>query len=574
MSYIKKYFDNNTWLRKENANQMATYSQMKGFVSGEAIKSYTLSKYPEDIKKLHEEGYIHIHDLQNGIINYCSGIDFYQLLNMGLVTDRLVSKPAKHLDTALNQAVNMITTNQQENAGAQALGDFNTLLAPFIAKDSLTYGEVKQAIQRFIFDLNYPSRSGSETPFSNVMMNTKCPITYKEEEPWFMPGNTYEDFHDESLMILEAFNEILMEGDGNGNSFTFPLPTINVLKSTKFTEDMWYEIGKTEAKYGSYYFMNFDGSGISENSVRALCCRLILDLEDLPAAGGRWALQGSTGSLGICTINMAKLGYLTKDDAKFYEMLDNILAKTGESLLMKEVWIRELLDGGYLPMTKTYGVDYDRYFRTIGVVGLHEMCLNLIGEPIWNSGKFVSSVLSHIREWTKKMQVKTGKLWNLEMSPAEGAATRLAFKDREMHPGIITQGTADAPYYTSMITPPSAEMPFTKRLSFEEEMLPLFTGGTVFRIFMGENRSEPDSLIKFISKIAKKTKIPYYDISPTYSICRTCGTYHAGAVESCKSCSGEVYTYDRIVGYYRNRNRANVGKAEEIKARTSYNIFQ
>jgi len=821
---------------------------------------------------------------------------------------------------------------------------FNNLLAPFIAKDSLTYGEVKQAMQRFIFDLNYPSRAGSETPFSNVMMNTKCPETYAEEEPWFMPGNTYSDFQDESLMILRAFNEVLVEGDGNGNPFTFPLPTINVLKSTKFTEDVWHEIGKTEAKYGSYYFMNFNGSGISANSVRALCCRLILDLEDLPAAGGRWALQGSTGSLGICTINMAKLGYLAGDDVKFFEMLNNILERIKVSLLMKEVWIRELLDGGYLPMTRTYGIDYDRYFRTIGVVGLHEMTLNLLGEPIWNARGFISSVLNHIRDWTKRTQVETGKLWNLEMcvtpdtlvitdsgvvkienikendgvlgldgkihkvtsiynrnieeeileinpykspkirmtlndtilgvsksaldaigvgsgsnkkriknvklsnimewicaediqkgdliafpiskfdkhysikisdiigieandgiikignnsspvpneiilnedfgaiigfylsegycsdyviefcnddlnlknkikvyiknvfglnskisphkvtvcskpvalllkslcgrlsrnkyisrilmggpaeftksiidwmfygdgssyrgkrnttmleyvtmskdlasdlkilllskgimpsinhvlsnhgftkdknnriwrlrwcetngkgqrswmdgsfafylikdvkkikykgkvhdlrvdgiksfttlsgvvhnTPAEGAATRLAFKDREMHPGIITQGTDDAPYYTSMITPPSVEMPFTKRLNFEEKILPLFTGGTVFRTYIGEQRPDPDALIKFISKMAKKTKIPYYDVSPTYSICRKCGTYHAGTASSCTSCGGEVYIYDRIVGYYRNRDRANVGKLKEIEARTAYNIFQ
>jgi len=572
--YIPTYFGQKNWLIKENANQNKSYSQMKGFIAGEEIKKYTLNKYPKEIKRLHNEGYFHLHDLSNGIIPYCCGIDFLELLDKGLITDRIISKPAKHLDTALNQLVNRLCTQQQEWAGAQAAGDFNTLLAPFIAKDGLSYDDVKQSIQRFVFDMNYPSRSGYETPFSNIMLNTKCPENLKEFSPWFDTNNTYEDFEDESLMILRAFNEILLEGDGKQNPFAFPIPTINIIKSTKFDTDLWYEIGKTMEKYGSYYFMNFDGSGISANSTRAMCCRLRLDLTELPPAGGRWAFQGSTGSIGVVSLNMAKLGYLSKNEADFFERLNYLLEKAKESLLLKNVWCQEMLDEGYMPVTKNYNIDFNRYFRTIGVIGLHEMVLNFMGYPIWEEeGKlFVKKVLMYIRNWSKRAQMETGKLWNVEMTPGEGSATRLAFVDRSMYKDIITQGDNDGPYYTTMLTPSNRFIDLFERINIEEDLLPLFTGGTAFRVYLGERHPSPEGLIKLTERIAKYTKIPYYDFATSFSICKKCGQYERGEISKCSKCGGETSIFARIVGYYRDISRANVGKYKEIKERKYYNF--
>jgi len=573
---IEEYFRQESWLIKENANQSRSYSQMKGFIATKAIREYTLSKYPEDIRQYHEEGYFHIHDLANGIVPYCLGADFLQLVTEGLWTSHVVSGPPKHLSTVLNQAVNFLCASQQEWAGAQALGDFNTILAPFVAADNLSYKQVKQMMQEFVWDMNYPTRSGAETPFSNVMFNTKCPESLAElsipEQLKSLDGNTYADFHDESIMVLKAFNEVLTEGDHVGNPFTFPIPTINLIKSTNFDDDVWNEIMETEAKYGSYYWMNYIGTGIKSGSKRALCCRLILDLEDLPPAGGRWAMEGATGSIGVVTLNLPKLGYLCNDEDELLTNIAFFLEKIKQSLLMKNEWVQDIYDLGYLPITKHYGVNFDRYFRTVGILGLNEMCLNLTDMPIWKNPGLAEDVLTFIRNWTRETQVETGKLWNFEMTPGEGAATSLAFKDLERHPDIKTLGTRESPYYSTLITPPSVWMDFVDRIKIEEPLLKLFTGGTVHRIYMGENNPSPTGLKKIITRIAKHSSIPYYDISATFSICKKCGGHMRGFHESCHKCGGENKIFSRIVGYYRSIESANVGKKQEIMDRTYNDI--
>jgi ribonucleoside-triphosphate reductase len=571
---IDEYLGRKSWLIKENANQKTSFSNLKAYIANAAIREYTLSKYPADIRKLHDEGWIHIHDLASGIVPYCHGADLKMLLHEGLWSPFVVANPAKHFSSALNQAVNYFFMSQQEWAGAQAYGDFNTLLAPLVSKDRLNYDEVKQYIQEMVWDLAFPGRSGFETPFTNLMFNTKCPAPMQDDMV-VTPGmheHTYADFHDESMTILQAFNEVIQKGDKDGTPFTFPIPTINLIPSTRWNDDIWHEIMETEANNGIYYFMNFIGSGLDPNSVRAMCCRLNLDLSELAQTGGRWALQGSTGSLGIVTINMAKLGYTARTMDDLLEHLTYILGKIKEALILKTEWCQEMLDGGYMPLTRHYGVNFDRYFRTVGVLGLDEMFLNFNGEPIWENLELASKIIEFIRDWTRRAQQETKMLWNIEMTPGESAATRLALIDRKTHSGIITKGTDIGPYYTTMITPPSTDMSLAERLRIEETLLPLFTGGTVHRIYMGENKPDPEGLHKLAWRIAKNFKVPYFDFAATKTVCRKCKNTTRGAYRECPECGGPTKIYNRIVGYYRDITQANEGKVNEFWDRTYVNL--
>lgn len=565
---VDAYFDKTDWLRKENANQNISYSNLKGHLANDIIREYTLSKYPAEIVRLHNEGYIHIHDLSNGIVPYCNGIDFLQLLNMGLITDRIVSKPPKHLDTALNQLLNRFMGQQQEWAGAQAAGDFNTLLAPFVAIDNLNYTAVKQAIQRYYFDSGYPTRSGNETAFTNIMLNIKCPHFLSETSPRIYPNDTYADFEDEAEMILRAVTEVAMEGDGIGNPFTFPIPTLNVLRGTDYSTDLWHLIGQATAKFGPFYFMNFDGSKIDPNSIRAMCCHFNVDMSQLADASGRWTMQGSTGSIGIVTLNLGKLGYISKDESELYSNLNYILEKSKQSLLMKETWVNEMLEGGYLPITKIYGTDFSKYFRTIGILGLNEFCVNFAGGPIWENKPLAKALLNYIREWTRTTQLETGKFWNFEETPGESTATSFAKIDRAMYGNdIFVQGNGEGVYYSNLITPTNADMNLFERIDVEEDLLGMFTGGTVFRSMIGESEPDPDSTTKLISRIARNTAVPYFDLTGIFGTCQSCGAYYRGIHDRCE-CGGPIRTVTRIVGYYRDITRANVGKVQEILNRS------
>jgi len=593
---IDRFNNDEDWLKKENANKYESYSKMRGYVSDEVIKDYTLtSMYPLHITKLHEEGYFHIHDLSDGVVPYCKGHDATEILVRGLITPTIVAYPPRHLDSFFNQLVNFLCTAQQEWAGAQAVSDLNTLAAPFVRKlrnyfsqyikneislEEVLYKRVKQHVQSFIYDLNFPSRSGEQTPFTNVTLNIKCP-EHLRDQPVFNAGceGVYSDYEEEARMILEAFNEVLYGGDAAGRPFTFPIITISVVPSTDFSDPLWIELMKTEIKYGSYSIFNYIGTGIKPGSVYATCCRLHNDLSELPPSGGRWAFEGGTGSIGVVTLNMAKLGYLARDEEDFFQRLEKLLGAAKESLLLKCEYIEKYKDK-YMPLSTIYGFDQRRFFRTIGVIGIPEMCANYFGSPgkyaetgVPNHIDFVKRVLNYIREWTRKVSVETEFRFNFEMTPGEGCATRLAMKDYEMYgEEIFVQGVYPACYYSNMLIASDIPIMLGERLKVEEQFLHLFTGGTVFRVYIGEANPSPEAMVKLVERIAKTTRVTYFDFAPTFSCCLQCHKRMFGEVPECYSCGGETLIYDRIVGYFRSRDQANIGKLGEIKKRFHYNL--
>jgi len=570
---IETYINETSWLLKENANFDRSYSGLQAFMAHDRIKRYTLSFYPRRVRQMYKEGYFHIHNLSDGIVPYCYGADLFKLLRMGLETGRIRSAPAKHLNTAVDHIVNFLCTSQQEWAGAQALSNVNYLLAPFVHADDLTFKEVKQNMQRLIFNLNYPSRSSYQTPFTNLIFDSKCPKQLRDI-PVLHNGNTYSEFQEEAEIITRAFNAVLYEGDSIGTVFTFPIPTLNLIKSTKFDSDLFIDIMKTDIKFGNWYFMNYIGSGIDEDSVQAMCCRLALDLNQLPPAGGRWALSGNTGSIGVITLNLSRIGHLSKEESDLYSQLNLLLSVAKEALLIKGDLINKSFDNGLMPLASRYEVDLSRFFRTIGIVGLNEMLVNFTGDPLTENISLAQDIISFLRDWTRETQNETEVLWNLEMTPAEGSATSLAMKDRRSYPSIFTQGTEDSPYYTSLLTPPNQPLTMWERLKYEEQLLPLFTGGTVHRIYLGEAAPFPVSMAKLMEGLTNSTKIPYFDFSPTYSLCTSCSSYTRGIVEKCPACGGITDTYSRTVGYYRATSNYNKGKLREFQERTYVDIFK
>jgi ribonucleoside-triphosphate reductase len=392
-----------------------------------------------------------------------------------------------------------------------------------------------------------------------------------QEEAVLVPGmdGVWGDYEVEARMVLRAFNEVYSEGDAMGRPFTFPIATINLLPTTPFDDPLWIDLVKTTLKFGTYSFFNYIGSGIDPNSILSMCCRLAIDLNEIANAGGRWAYAGETGSIGVVTLNMSKIGYLSANKDEFYKLLNEVLTLAKNSLISKGIFIEQHKDR-FMPFDVMYGTDFTRFFRTIGIVGLNEMCENFLGKPLSQCPEFVKEVLHYMREWTRTTQKETGVLWNLEMTPAEGCATRLAMKDKKLYgDDIYTKGVEGAYYYTSMITPPDEDLEFLDRLKIEENLLTEFSGGTVNRQYFGEGYFDPVVVAKLIEKIAKNTKIPYFDISPTYSICNVCGGYQRGVHDKCADpkCEGTTTTFDRIVGYYRPRNNCDSGKLEEIKSR-------
>lgn len=557
---------------KENANFDKSYSGLESHLIRKMIKNYVLEHwYPYKIRQAHKNGDLHIHNLAKGLIPYCFGANLHLLLLKGLETTRITTKPPKHLSSAVDHIVNYLCTSQQEFAGAQAISDVNYLLAPYIRKDNLSYKELKQNIQRLIFNLNFPSRSGYQTPFTNFIMDFACPPTLKETPVRIGDEDlgVYEDYTAEALMFLRAFNQVMYEGDAKNRVFTFPIPTLNI-KPTDLEyldTDLFYEIMKTDLKYGIYYYFNFVGSGIRVGSKRAMCCRLILDLDEIPPPSGRWTFESGTGSLGVVSLNMARLGYLSREEDDLFDRLSDLLEIAKEALLIKGEIVDRSYKAGLLPLCQKYGVRFDRFFRTIGVIGLNEMCLNFLGEPLSSSVEFVEKVLKFIREKTREFSKESGFYFNLEMTPGEGSAYRLALLDRQKYSDIITLGTREKPYYTTLLTPPSEDLGIGERMRIEEPLLVLFTGGTVHRIFLGEAYPSVEAMAKLVSRIMRYTRIPYLDISNIYSICNNCGLYLSGEHYSCPECNSSMDVYSRIVGFYRPLRRTNPGKEQEIKDR-------
>ena len=581
---VDSYVKVTDWRVKENST--VTYS-VGGLIlsnSGAITANYWLSEiYDEEIGKAHKNADIHIHDLSM-LTGYCAGWSLKQLIQEGLggVTGRITSAPAKHLSVLCNQMVNFLGIMQNEWAGAQAFSSFDTYLAPFVKADHLTYREVKRCIESFIFGVNIPSRWGTQAPFSNITLDWTVPNDLANL-PAIVGGKeqdfTYGDCKEEMDMINRAFIETMIEGDAQGRGFQYPIPTYSITKDFDWSDTennrLLFEM---TAKYGTPYFSNYINSDMEPSDVRSMCCRLRLDLRELrKKSGGFFGSGESTGSVGVVTINMPRIAYLSKNEEEFYERLDKMMDIAARSLHIKRVVISRLLDEGLYPYTKRYLGSFDNHFSTIGLIGMNEAGLNAkwIRKDLTHpeTQKFTKDVLNHMRERLSDYQEEYGDLYNLEATPAESTTYRLAKHDVEQFPDIITAAEdCGTPYYTN-----SSHLPvgYTEdvfaALDIQDELQTLYTSGTVFHTFLGEKLPDWKSAAALVRKIAENYKLPYYTMSPTYSICKNHG-YISGEQYTCPICGEETEVYSRITGYYRPVKNWNDGKLQEFKERKVYDV--
>lgn len=578
---VDNYLNVNDWRVKENST--VTYS-IGGLIlsnSGAVTANYWLSNvYSPDIAEAHRSAAIHLHDLSM-LTGYCAGWSLKQLIQEGLggVPGKITSSPANHLSTLCNQMVNFIGIMQNEWAGAQAFSSFDTYLAPFVRVDNLSYREVKQCIQSLVYGLNTPSRWGTQAPFSNITLDWTVPNDLKYL-PAIVGGKEcdfkYGDCQKEMDMINKAFIEVMLEGDANGRGFQYPIPTYSITSDFDWSETennkLLFEM---TAKYGTPYFSNYINSDMEPSDVRSMCCRLRLDLRELrKKSGGFFGSGESTGSIGVVTINLPRLAYLSKDEDEFYAKLDEMMDLAAYSLSVKRQFVTKLLEAGLYPYTKRYLGSFNNHFSTIGIVGMNEACMNaswlrksLVADVCQT---FAKNVLNHMRTRLSDYQEFYGDLYNLEATPAESTAYRFAKHDKERYPDIITSGTADNPYYTN-----SSHLPvyytddIFDALEIQDELQTLYTSGTVFHAFLGERLVDWKQAARLVKKIAENYKLPYYTLSPTYSVCREHG-YLRGEVYRCPICRSETEVYSRITGYYRPVKNWNNGKAQEFVERKEY----
>ena len=581
---VDSYVKVTDWRVKENST--VTYS-VGGLIlsnSGAITANYWLSEiYDEEIGKAHKNADIHIHDLSM-LTGYCAGWSLKQLIQEGLggVTGRITSAPAKHLSVLCNQMVNFLGIMQNEWAGAQAFSSFDTYLAPFVKADHLTYREVKKCIESFIFGVNIPSRWGTQAPFSNITLDWTVPNDLANL-PALVGGKeqdfTYGDCKEEMDMINRAFIETMIEGDAQGRGFQYPIPTYSITKDFDWSDTennrLLFEM---TAKYGTPYFSNYINSDMEPSDVRSMCCRLRLDLRELrKKSGGFFGSGESTGSVGVVTINMPRIAYLSENEEEFYERLDKMMDIAARSLHIKRVVISKLLDEGLYPYTKRYLGSFDNHFSTIGLIGMNEAGVNAkwIRKDLTHpeTQKFTKDVLNHMRERLSDYQEEYGDLYNLEATPAESTTYRLAKHDVEQFPDIITAAEdCGTPYYTN-----SSHLPvgYTEdvfaALDIQDELQTLYTSGTVFHTFLGEKLPDWKSAAALVRKIAENYKLPYYTMSPTYSICKNHG-YISGEQYTCPICGEETEVYSRITGYYRPVKNWNDGKLQEFKERKVYDV--
>ncbi len=581
---IDNYLKVNDWRVKENST--VTYS-VGGLIlsnSGAITANYWLSEvYDEEIASAHRNADIHIHDLSM-LTGYCAGWSLRQLIKEGLggVTGKITSSPAKHLATLCNQMVNFLGIMQNEWAGAQAFSSFDTYLAPFVKADNLSYYEVKKAIQSFVYGVNIPSRWGTQAPFSNITLDWTVPNDLAElnaivggEEMDFK----YKDCKKEMDMVNKAFIGIMIEGDANGRGFQYPIPTYSITRDFDWSETennkLLFEM---TAKYGTPYFSNYINSDMQPSDVRSMCCRLRLDLRELrKKSGGFFGSGESTGSIGVVTINLPKIAYLASDERDFYNRLDKLMDISARSLKIKRNVISKLLDNGLYPYTRRYLATLDNHFSTIGLVGMNEAGLNAkwLRKDLTTleAQEFAKNVLNHMRERLSDYQEKYGDLYNLEATPAESTSYRLAKHDVQRFPDIITASKkGETPYYTnSSHLPVGYTDDVFSALDVQDELQTLYTSGTVFHAFLGERLPNWKSAMTLVRKIAENYRLPYYTLSPTYSICRDHG-YIAGEVYKCPICGNNTEVYSRITGYYRPVQNWNDGKAKEFESRKVYDI--
>ncbi len=576
---VEGYINERDWRVRENSNTGYSFSGLMLHVAGEVISEYTLNHvYTEEIAEAHRRGYFHIHDLSFGIIPYCAGWYLKDLLLRGFggVPGKINAKAPKHLDTAVAQIINFLGTMQMEFAGAQAFSSVDTYLAPFVREDRLSYREVKQNMQRLIYGLNIPSRWGSQTPFTNFTFDLVPPEDLGKEHAVIGGkelSSTYDEFQEEMDMLNHAFMEIMMEGDANGRIFTFPIPTYNLLPEFDWESEIASILFKMTAKYGTPYFQNYIGSDLDPRSIRAMCCRLQLDINELRRRGnGLFGSGELTGSIGVVTINLNRLGYEARDEDEFFELLRHYMDLAKESLEIKRRIIKENLRRGLLPFTKIYLGHFNNHFSTIGLIGMHEALMNLFGYGIYEKDGLIFAIktLKFMREVLRNYQEETGNLYNLEATPAEGASYRLARLDKEMYSEIYVSGE-DEPYLTnSTWLPADYKVSIIEALAHQEVLQTLYTGGTVFHTYIGEKISA-ESAKNLARKIATNTKIPYFTITPTFSICPEHG-YISGEHFECPYCGRKTEVYSRVVGYFRPVENWNNGKKEEFRMRMEFNL--
>ena len=582
---IDNYLNISDWRVKENST--VTYS-VGGLIlsnSGAVTANYWLSEiYDDEIGNAHRNADIHIHDLSM-LTGYCAGWSLKQLIQEGLggVPGKITSAPASHLSTLCNQMVNFLGIMQNEWAGAQAFSSFDTYLAPFAKIDNLSYKEVKQCIQSFIYGVNTPSRWGTQSPFTNITLDWTVPNDLAELN-CIVGGKEvdfkYKDCKKEMDMINKAFIEIMIEGDANGRGFQYPIPTYSITRDFDWSETennkLLFEM---TAKYGTPYFSNYINSDMEPSDVRSMCCRLRLDLRELrKKSGGFFGSGESTGSVGVVTINMPRIAYLAKDEADFYARLDKIMDISARSLHVKRTVITKLLDAGLYPYTKRYLGTFNNHFSTLGLVGMNEVGLNAkwLGVDLTHekTQNFTKDVLNHMRERLSDYQEQYGDLYNLEATPAESTAFRLAKHDLKHYPNIITagRGPGETPYYTnSSHLPVGYTEDIFSALDVQDELQTLYTSGTVFHAFLGEKLPDWKAAANLVRKIAENYRLPYYTMSPTYSVCKNHG-YIAGEEYTCPECGEKTEVYSRITGYYRPVQNWNDGKSQEFKDRKVYDI--
>ena len=598
---VDGYLSMMDWKVNENSNMAYSLQGLNVYSTENIISHYWLNKiYPPEIGEAHTNGDYHIHDL--GTLGaYCVGWDLKDLLLLGFkgVSGKIESKPAKHYSTALMQVVNYLYTLQGEAAGAQALSNFDSLLAPFIRYDGLNYKEVKQEMQKFLFNMNVPTRVGFQSPFSNCTLDLNVP-SYMVDEPVIIGGELkdedYKDFTDEMNMFNQAFAEVMFEGDAKGRPFTFPIPTYNITKDFNWENEVLNPIWEMTAKYGVPYFSNFINSDMKPDDARSMCCRLRLDNRELrKRGGGLFGANPKTGSIGVVTINMPRIGFLSKDEKDFFERLDNLMELAKQSLEIKRELIENLTISGLHPYSrfylndvkKTFGEYWKNHFSTIGLIGMNDALLNFMNKSIGDKeGKaFAEKVLDHMREKMADYQQETGNIFNLEATPGEGTSYRLPRIDKSQYPDIRIYNQekyygskAVEPYYTN-----STQLPvgFTndvfEALELQDTLQSKYTGGTVLHIFLGEEPSS-ESAKKLIRKVSENYHLPYYTLTPTFSVCPEHG-YITGEHETCPTCAGQkritaCEVYSRVVGYLRPVSQWNRGKQQEFKNRKTFDIME
>ncbi len=593
VNLIDQYLEKLDWQVRENSNMAYSLQGLNNYIASDISKMYWLNKvYPPQIKQIHNDGDVHIHDLGQ-ISVYCVGWDLMDLLVTGFkgASGKIESKPAKHFRSILGQIVNFFYTLQGEAAGAQAFSSFDTLLAPFIRYDNLTYPEVKQAMQEFIFNINVPTRVGFQTPFTNITMDLTPPKLYRDQAVvvgGVPQKETYADFQFEMDMINRSFLEVMSEGDAKGRVFTFPIPTYNITKDFDWESDIVRALWEATAKYGIPYFSNFINSDMDPEDARSMCCRLRLDTRKLEArGGGLFGANPLTGSIGVVTINMPRIAYLAKNEDEFMEMLSRRMDVAKQSLEIKRKVLEKFTQNGLYPYTKFYlakiserfGQFWKNHFSTIGLIGMNEACLNLLGVDIGTDEgtAFTERVMDYMRDRLIQYQEETGNNYNLEATPAEGTSYRLARIDKKQFDNIIVanesavQSGAEPFYTNSTQLPVNYSDDVFEALDKQDGIQTRYTGGTVLHIFGGERLHNYQTVRNLVEKICNNYRLPYFTFTPTFSVCSQHG-YIAGEHATCPQCNRTCEIYSRVTGYLRPVSQWNDGKKAEFQERKTFHI--